>query len=201
MKIWTRKEVDQLLSNSDTAVERAMVRLFEADAFHERDAEAGTHFAQWVSGMNGRNKVVYPPKSLDHNRSLRRFRKLCLRGELPIDRARRIALLHSQFLTDVANRHDDQEPEYVQVPLPFNDLDEQASAESSNLDDISRIADEFDRSLDDDTDTMEEDLDSIDVSEPEQWTWADTARLMAKGDDSGFDWDAWKDEMKERDME
>jgi len=24
-----------------------------------------------------------------------------------------------------------------------------------------------------------------------------TARLMAEGDDSGFDWDAWKDQMKE----
>lgn len=28
-------------------------------------------------------------------------------------------------------------------------------------------------------------------------SWADVARMMAAGDDSGFDWDAWKDEMKE----
>ena len=28
-------------------------------------------------------------------------------------------------------------------------------------------------------------------------TFAATARLMAQGDDSGFDWDTWKDEMKE----
>lgn len=34
---------------------------------------------------------------------------------------------------------------------------------------------------------------------PEPGTWAHTARIMAAGDDSGFDWDAWKDEMKERD--
>jgi hypothetical protein len=34
---------------------------------------------------------------------------------------------------------------------------------------------------------------------PAPGTWAFTARLMAQGDDSGFDWDAWKDEMKERD--
>jgi hypothetical protein len=27
--------------------------------------------------------------------------------------------------------------------------------------------------------------------------WALTAAIMAEGDDSGFDWDAWKDEMKE----
>ncbi len=34
-------------------------------------------------------------------------------------------------------------------------------------------------------------------SGPAPGTWAATARLMAQGDDSGFDWDAWKDEMKE----
>jgi hypothetical protein len=33
--------------------------------------------------------------------------------------------------------------------------------------------------------------------ETQPGTWAQTARIMAQGDDSGFDWDAWKDEMKE----
>lgn len=32
---------------------------------------------------------------------------------------------------------------------------------------------------------------------PPPGTWAFTARIMAEGDDSGFDWDRWKDEMKE----
>lgn len=37
--------------------------------------------------------------------------------------------------------------------------------------------------------------------EPEPGTWAFTARLMARAcPDDGFDWDAWKDEMKERDL-
>lgn len=35
---------------------------------------------------------------------------------------------------------------------------------------------------------------------PEPGTWAATARMMAQGDDSGFDWDAWKDQMKEQDF-
>jgi hypothetical protein len=35
---------------------------------------------------------------------------------------------------------------------------------------------------------------------PQPGTWAYTARMMAAGDDSGFDWDRWKDEMKERDL-
>lgn len=36
--------------------------------------------------------------------------------------------------------------------------------------------------------------------EPPPGSWAAVARMMAAGDDSGFDWDAWKDEMKERDL-
>jgi len=35
--------------------------------------------------------------------------------------------------------------------------------------------------------------------EPPVGSWASVARMMAAGDDSGFDWDAWKDEMKEAD--
>jgi len=34
---------------------------------------------------------------------------------------------------------------------------------------------------------------------PAPGTWAATARMMAQCDNSDFDWDAWKDEMKERD--
>jgi hypothetical protein len=36
--------------------------------------------------------------------------------------------------------------------------------------------------------------------EPPAGSWAAVARMMAQGDDSGFDWDQWKDEMKERDL-
>ncbi len=37
-------------------------------------------------------------------------------------------------------------------------------------------------------------------TEPPPGSWAATARLMASsGVDDGFDWDVWKDEMKERD--
>lgn len=34
--------------------------------------------------------------------------------------------------------------------------------------------------------------------EPPAGSWAAVARMMAAGDDSGMDWDAWKDQMKER---
>ena len=34
-------------------------------------------------------------------------------------------------------------------------------------------------------------------NQPPPGSWASVARLMAQNDDSGFDWDAWKDEMKD----
>jgi hypothetical protein len=38
--------------------------------------------------------------------------------------------------------------------------------------------------------------------QPPAGSWAATARAMAAmGGDDGFDWDAWKDEMKEREMD
>jgi hypothetical protein len=45
----------------------------------------------------------------------------------------------------------------------------------------------------------------VELSALEPWrgplpgSWASIAQIMAEGDDSGFDWDSWKDEMKERD--
>ena len=52
----------------------------------------------------------------------------------------------------------------------------------------------------DEGDYQWEDGEQEDPPGPQPGTWAFTARMMAAGDNSGFDWDAWKDEMKERDM-
>jgi hypothetical protein len=51
---------------------------------------------------------------------------------------------------------------------------------------------------------MNNDNDIITVTEDQQigyrpWKYADTARVMATIV-PGFDWDSWKDEMKERDL-
>lgn len=35
--------------------------------------------------------------------------------------------------------------------------------------------------------------------EPPPGSWAAVARMMAADDDSGFDWDAWKERAKEGD--
>lgn len=44
----------------------------------------------------------------------------------------------------------------------------------------------------------EEDV-KLGPNQPPLGSWASVARIMAQGDTSGFDWNAWKDEMKERD--
>ena len=117
--LWSRDKIDELLSISDDAVERAMVVLFERQTrdeqntkdakyqngigFSSADAVAGTHFAQWLQGFNRRNEKVYPPKSLKNKRALKQYKRFCKNGEKPIDRARRIALKHSQQLVNEAN--------------------------------------------------------------------------------------------------
>ena len=36
------------------------------------------------------------------------------------------------------------------------------------------------------------------LAEPHPTSWAAVARLMAQDDDSDFDWDQWKDQMRDR---
>ncbi len=58
--------------------------------------------------------------------------------------------------------------------------------------------DKIEGPADEDDGIPEENMDGEDHRYmPAPGTWADVARIMAEGDDSGFDWDAWKDEMKE----
>ena len=45
--------------------------------------------------------------------------------------------------------------------------------------------------------TLAEVADAITPAAPPVGTWASVARMMAAGDDSDFDWDAWKDQMKD----
>ena len=118
-RIWTRDEINELLSKNDIAVMRAIVRLFEmqtadeqvtADAkkqnnrgFNAADAKAGTRMARWLLGMNDKNVRRYPPKDLRMplcNVVLRSYRQ---NGGTVMDRARKIALKHSAQLVEIAN--------------------------------------------------------------------------------------------------
>ena len=116
---WTRDDIDAKLRASDQAVEAAIIRLFElqtageqrtagthcqnAEGFNAADAKAGTRFARWLLGMDDRNVVKYPKKSLNHPRASRIFGRYCQDGGTVMDRARKIALKHSAQLVTLAN--------------------------------------------------------------------------------------------------
>tara|TARA_B000000557_G_scaffold217344_1_gene184509 strand:+ start:65 stop:589 length:525 start_codon:yes stop_codon:yes gene_type:complete len=169
---FTRDQIDAMLRTNDAAVERAIIRLFTMQnedeqqwattnaqngrGFGAADARAGTRFARWLQGMDNKNVVRYAKKSLNHPRAERIFGRYTQDGGTVMDRARKIALKHSQQLVDFANAAVEREQARHQA------LQNKPS----------RVG-------------------------PPAGTWAATARMMAKGDNSGFDWDAWKDQMKE----
>ena len=190
-KIYTRDDINTILHSSDRAVERAMVRLFELqtageqrvahtthqndEGFCAADAKAGTRFARWIQGFNDRNQKKFAAKSLTHARANRIFGRYCRAGEAPIDRARRIALKHSKQLVNIAN---------AAAAAPDLNLSKEETGVKPALK------------------PMQSDVwyqnEPPKPRGPQPGTWAYTAKIMAQGDDSGFDWDAWKDEMKDR---
>jgi hypothetical protein len=199
-KIWTRDEINNILCTNDRAVERAIVRLFELQNADEQrnattnahnnrgfascDARAGTRFARWVLGMDDKNVKRYAPKGLNNLKAYAIFRNYCKNGESVISRARRIAIKHSRQLVDIANAGVKEEPksrDHCVMPheleAKFNDPRLSTAALYDGRD----------------VDLSKEDA----VRGPQPGTLAHTARLMASMDDSGFDWDAWKDEMKD----
>ena len=207
-KIWNREEIETLLIEKDVAVERGIVTLFNNNLFYEFDNEAGTHFGQWLQGFNGRNEKIYPAKSLHNQKAQRRFWKLCIRGELPIDRARRITLIHSNILTSIANQVNDQ-IDNSSDEFEKNNYILCESCQASYHEDKYHTC--LDKEVDDISESFQKDSGKTIISDvdtghsgPNIATWAHTAQVMSKvfpeGPGQGMDWDMWKDEMKERDL-
>ena len=209
---YTRDQIDNLLRTNDRAVERAILRLFELQTadeqkiggtnadngrgFRSSDARAGTRFARWLLGMNDRNVVKYARKLLTNPKADVLFINYCRNGERAIDRARRISLAHSRQLVIIANAKE-QKPSDADVRR--DELRAQAKKHLAAID-ASRVEQEPEFDLDGNGTGPSLAEQGI-TDGPQPGTWAYTARLMAENDDSGFDWDAWKDEMKERDLE
>jgi len=117
-KIWTREEINQMIMLNDHAVERAIVRLYKAQTqdetlqsrskhrngrgFNAAHAKSGTLIAQWILGLDGKNRQRYEPKSLLHPRCSKLLgpRINCFNV---IAKARKIALIHSSQLVEIAN--------------------------------------------------------------------------------------------------
>ena len=211
-KTYTRDEINNLLRTNDKAVERAIVRLFElqnADeqrfattnvhnnrGFCSSDARAGTRFARWIQGLDDNNRKKFPAKSLNHPRAYRVFRNYCKNGEGVIGRARRIAIKHSRQLVELANAGNEEK---LSAPKPIR-MPKLSKAQKDELNRQTR------ERLGADWETTEEEVFGINPAavkkvklslEPQPGTLAATARLMASMDESEFDWDAWKEQMKE----
>ena len=176
-KIWTRDEINNILRTNDTAVERAIVRLFERQnqdeqryattnthnnrGFASCDARAGTRFARWILGMDDKNRKKFPAKSLKHAKAQRVFRNYCYNGENVMGRARRIAIKHSRQLVEIAN----ESVEKLAKPKRVRGVKIEKT-----------------------------------IVQPQPGTWAHTARLMEGMGNPDFDWSAWKDQMKEANL-
>jgi hypothetical protein len=204
---FTRPQINTLLEESDNAVERAIIRLFTMQnddeqryattnvqndrGFGAADAKAGTRFARWLQGMDNKNVKRYAPKRLSHSGADRIFGRYCKGGESVMDRARRIALKHSRQLMEYANAEADRigaESDRRLAALEEKALHQKARQKK------------YGKPVQSDVWYQNEVPSTSMPKGPPPGSWAATARMMAQGDDSGFDWDRWKDEMKERDM-
>ncbi len=179
-KIYTRDEINSLLNSSDEAVERAIIRLFERQNEDEqRHATTNTHNNRGFASCDARAGTRFARflLGMDDNNRVRYAKK-----KLSHPTATRI---FGRYCKDgesvigrarrIALKHSRQ---LVEV------ANSKAAKPAQKQQSCTTLADRgftFDNG-------------------PKPGTWAHTARMMAAGDDSGFDWDAWKDEMKERDM-
>ena len=127
-RVWTEDKIRNLLETKDSAVENAIVRLFKLQTaseqnsrhtdthngvgFNAADSVAGTHFAQWLLGLDHKNQQRYAKKSLTSPQAIARgqrggragwFRYCGTHNMTPIQRARRIALKHIGQLVAIAN--------------------------------------------------------------------------------------------------
>ena len=118
-----------------------------------------------------------------------------------MDRARRIALKHSKQLVDIANvAANKTSAEKLAEPTPIA-MPKLTKAQKDAMNARTR------EQLGAGWETTKEEVFGINPAagttihisaEPQPGTLAATARIMAEGDDSGFDWDEWKDRMKDR---
>lgn len=94
-RTWTREEVDSLLRRNDLAVERAMIALFHRQT---RDEQHTSH-TRHDNGVGF--SAAYASKGSYYARWVLAGRRLTRHH---LERARKIALLHSKQLVQEANR-------------------------------------------------------------------------------------------------
>ena len=168
-KYWTRNDIDNLLRSNDKAVERAIVRLFELQNADEQ--RHGTTNAQ-----NGRGFCSSDARAGTRfarwiqgmdNKNVVRYAPKSLNNP----RARNIFYRYCEPNGTVMDRA-------RKIVLKHSKQLVEIANEKANKP----------RGM-----TQAEKI----SAEPQPGTLAATARILASTDDSGYDWDSWKDQMKD----
>jgi hypothetical protein len=94
-RTWTRDEIDELLRRNDKAVERAMVALYSRQTRDEQQTSHTRHDNGIGFSAAHASKGSYYARWVESGRKLTRHH---------LNRARKIALLHSKQLVQEANR-------------------------------------------------------------------------------------------------
>ena len=176
-KYWTRKDIDNLLRSNDKAVERAIVRLFELqNADEQRHGTTNVQNGRGFCSSDARAGTRFARwiQGMDNKNVVRYSPK-----SLSNPRARNI--FHRYCAPNgtvmdrarkIALKHSKQLVEIA---------NEKANKSRSMTETVTPVGKPK----------------KAPFQGPQPGTLAATARLMASMDDSGFDWDAWKDQMKE----
>lgn len=174
MKVWNRDEINEILNTSDAAVERAIIRLFELQNEDEqRHASTNVHNNRGFSSSDARAGTRFARwlQGMD-NKNVVRYAKKSLNHP-------RAAGIFGRYCQDGGTVMDRARKIALKHSRQLVDI---ANAKAEN-------------------NAKNEEPAPVAVSKPIDapvGSWAQTARMMAQMDNSGFDWDAWKDEMKER---
>lgn len=173
---WTEQQIIALLDTNDRAVERAIVAIYERQTADEKQTEHTRHDNSVGFRQNHAKRMSY-------------FARLIKRGnrlfpsQLALSRS--WMKMYRRQLADIANKKE------AAAFRPSNELTPEAASKIAQI-----------NAEEDAREHKKESFAGADDSiprEPPIGTWASVARMMAQGDDSGFDWDAWKDQMKEQD--
>lgn len=93
-RVWTRTEIENLLTTNNRAVEKAMVAIYERQTADEKASETTNHNNNVGFSGNTARKGTYYAKWVLSGRRLTHHH---------LDKARQIALHHAGQLTKIAN--------------------------------------------------------------------------------------------------
>jgi hypothetical protein len=170
---WTEQQIVDLLDRNDRAVEKAIVAIYERQTADEKSAEHTRHDNQVGFRQNHAKRMSYYARLIKSGKHL---------YPRQLELSRTWMKMYRKQLADIANK---KEAAAFKTP----------AVSASAIDRMARInAEEDERERRKANFLGNEETVPRD---PPPGTWAETARAMA-GLFPDFDWDAWKDEMKER---